>query len=284
MPFLEPRPSCTSRSEPCCGLRPTVPSVEGAERQTSAVLRLVQHALQENVVGAYLHGSAVLGGLRPDSDLDVLVVSRRSLVQPERTDLLNGLLDLSGCRARVVPGRPVELTVVVYDDVNPWRYPPRADFQYGEWLRSDYEEGLIPAPRWEPDLAVLITMTTNGGLALLGPPPASVLPAVPSEDVTEAIAAGVPDLLEELRSDTRNVLLTLARVWTTMATGTLVPKDAAADWVLARLPTEHRRAVVLARDAYLGNALDNWDDHAAQALSLSHYMVERIERLRTQAD
>lgn len=265
--------------QPWCARRPTVPSVERAERQTSAVLGLVQQALQDNVVGAYLHGSAVLGGLRPDSDLDVLVVVRRSLGHQERLALRNGLLDISGRRARRAPGRPVELTVVVCADVNPWRYPPTVDFQYGEWLRPDYEKGSIPAPHPEPDLAVLIIMTTTGDAALQGPPPSSVLPTVPSEDVRAAIAGGVPDLLEEVDSDTRNALLTLARVWTTMATGAVMPKDAAAEWVLARLPAEHHQVMELARDGYLGIAADNWDEHAGQILRLSLYMAKQIELL-----
>ena len=257
-----------------------MPPVERAERQTSAVLGRVRQALQDNVIGAYLHGSAVLGGLRPDSDLDVLVVVHRSLVHQERLTLLNGLLDISGGRARREPGRPLELTVVVHADVNPWRYPPRVDFQYGEWLRTDYEDGLIPAPHPEPDLAVLITMTTEGDAALQGPPPSSVLPAVPSKDVRAASAEGVADLLNELNSDTRNVLLTLARVWTTMATGALMPKDAAADWVLARLPAEHYQLMQLARDGYLGIATDSWDEHAGQVPYLGRYMARQLELLQ----
>jgi len=257
-----------------------MPLVERAERQTPAVLGLVQQALQDNVVGVYLHGSGVLGGLRPDSDLDVLVVVRRSLRHQERLALLNGLLDISGRRARREPGRPVELTVVVHADVNPWRYPPRVDFVYGEWLRTDYEDGLVPAAHPEPDLAVLITMTTDGDAALQGPPPSSVLPAVPSKDVTGASAGGVLDLLEELDSDTRNVLLTLARVWTTMAIGALMPKDAAADWVLARLPTEHHQLMQLARDGYLGIATDSWDEHAGQVVKLGRYMARQLELLQ----
>ena len=49
--------------------------------------------------------------------------------------------------------QPVEqnpqVTVVVRSEVRPWRYPPRMDFQYGEWLRSDLEIGnLDPQRDW----------------------------------------------------------------------------------------------------------------------------------------
>lgn len=86
----------------------------------------------------YLHGSAVLGGLQPASDVDVLVVSRRRLDDRQRQALLEGLHKISG------PGdgaRPVELTVVVQPEVRPWRFPPTGDFLYGEWLRDELQAG-----------------------------------------------------------------------------------------------------------------------------------------------
>jgi streptomycin 3"-adenylyltransferase len=39
------------------------------------------------LLGMYLHGSAVLGGLAPASDLDVLAVTRRSLDEQQRRAL-----------------------------------------------------------------------------------------------------------------------------------------------------------------------------------------------------
>jgi streptomycin 3"-adenylyltransferase len=108
-----------------------------AVAETWAVVRTVLRTLGDNVLGIYSHGSAVLAGLRPHSDIDVLVVVRRSLTRGERRALVRELMQVSG-----VPGaRPVELVVVVQDAVRPWRYPPVCDFLYGEWLREEYERG-----------------------------------------------------------------------------------------------------------------------------------------------
>jgi predicted nucleotidyltransferase len=41
--------------------------------QVQSVLQLIDEVFGGDVLGAYLHGSAVLGGLRPTSDLDILV-------------------------------------------------------------------------------------------------------------------------------------------------------------------------------------------------------------------
>lgn len=244
--------------------------------QLDDVLHLVRRVLGDDLTGAYLHGSAVLDGLRPSSDLDVLVVARRRTTEDERRALVDGLMRLSGPRAVSGPARPVELTVVARDDVRPWRYPPRCEFLYGEWLRDDYERGVVPEPAVTPDLAPLITMTLRGDTALLGPPPAEVLAPVPHEDLRRAIVAGVPDLLADLESDTRNVLLTLARVWTTLVTGTIKSKDAAAAWALDLLPSEHRPALALARAAYRGEQPDHWHALMPQARALAAHVADEI--------
>ncbi|WP_409235257.1 aminoglycoside adenylyltransferase family protein [Streptomyces sp. PA5.6] len=248
--------------------------------QTDNVVRLVRDVLGDaDLVGVYPHGSAVLGSLRPHSDIDLLVVARRPTTAGQRQALTDGLLALSGSGAPGEPLRPVELTVAVQDDIRPWTYPPRSEFQYGEWLREAYLRGLTPEPGSDPDLAVLLTMVLRGGTALRGPSPEQVLDPVPPADVTRAMVAGVPDLLAELDTDTRNVLLTLARIWTTLATGDIMSKDAAADWVLARLPAEHRPVLARARAVYLGLAEERWDDLLPQVKPHAQYVVRKIDRL-----
>ncbi len=223
--------------------------------QAHEIARLARAVLGDEVIGAYLHGSCVLGGVKPASDVDVLVVTRRSMDDRERRALLDGLLSARGAR-------PVELIVVVQAGVRPWRYPPTCDFLYGEWLRAEFEAGAMPRAAPMPDLAVLLTVALNGDHALFGPPAAEVLDPVPRADVVRASLAGVPDLLNDLEGDTRNVVLTLARVWTTLATGEIRSKDAAADWALTQLPAEHRPVLRHAKELYLHRhySEEHWDD------------------------
>jgi streptomycin 3"-adenylyltransferase len=101
-----------------------------------------------------------------------------------------------------------------------------------------------------------------GDRTLAGAPPAQVLDPVPTELLVRAGMDGIPGLLTDLAGDTRNVLLTLARIWTTQATGTIVAKDTAADWALARLAPEHRPVLAFARDLYLTTSYadESWSD------------------------
>ncbi|GAA4043709.1 aminoglycoside adenylyltransferase family protein [Streptomyces shaanxiensis] len=219
------------------------------------IVPLLHHTLGTTILGIYLHGSATLGGLRPHSDIDVLVVVSEPTTQAQRRALVRELMKVSGGASR-----PVELIVVVQDDVRPWRYPPTCDFLYGEWLRADYERGVTSVPEPSPDLAPLLTMVLLANAPLYGPPPAELLDPVPPADLRRAIVTAVPELLTELDSDTRNVLLTLARIWTTLDTGAIRSKDAAADWALARLPAEHRPVLAHARAVYLGDEEEHWGD------------------------
>ncbi|MEU2056608.1 aminoglycoside adenylyltransferase family protein [Streptomyces bungoensis] len=249
--------------------------------QLQKIVELTDGVLGGEVIGTYLHGSAVLGGLRPASDVDVLVVSRRRMDEEERRALVGGLLGISGSRNNA---RPVELTVVVQSEVRPWRYPPVGDFLYGEWLRAEYEAGKVPQPEQAPDLALLLSMALTGDHPLAGPRPARVLDPVPHTDLVRASAAGIPGLLDGLDGDTRNAVLTFARIWATLATGRILPKDTAADWAVGRLPPEHRPVLEHARHLYLNCRYEeeSWSDalRAGVRPCVDHVLAE-IERLRT---
>jgi len=251
--------------------------------QTEDLVHLVRGVLGPDVVGAYLHGSAVLGGLRPHSDLDVLMVSGRRTTASERRALVEGLLAISGVYPRRGTALPVELTVVVQSDVRPWRYPPRCEFLYGEWLRDTFERGGAPAPGPNPDLAPLLTMVLLGNTPLVGPPPGEVLDSVPPADLRRALVAGVSDLLADLEEDPRNVVLTLARIWTTLATGAIRSKDAAAAWALPRLPAQHRPVLARARAIYLGDEEELWEDLRPHVRPHAAHVVGVVEQLAKRA-
>src|SRR5215212_5707622 len=94
----------------------------GYQTAVENLRRLVLDDDLGGVVGLYLYGSAVDGGLRPQSDLDLLLLTQRSLRQEEREALLDFFVTWSGSRAISGPGRPIELTSLVHGDVVPWVY------------------------------------------------------------------------------------------------------------------------------------------------------------------
>lgn len=218
-------------------------------RQLDEVLRLVEQVMRPTRLGVYLHGSATDSGLKPASDVDLLVVSDRSLHDAERRALVDGLLQISGRDGR--GRRSIELTVAVQSQVRPWRYPPRADFLYGDWLRAEIETKGPPQPASMPNLAIEIPHVLACGRRLMGPDPRELLDIVPVGDIKRGSVDAIPSLLSDLRDDIRNVVLSLARVWATVASAQILSKEAAATWALARLPPAHRPVLEHARNLYL---------------------------------
>jgi predicted nucleotidyltransferase len=225
-------------------------------------------------------GSAVLGGLRHESDLDILAVSKRPTTPQEKRRLIQSLLSISGQMTPQGRLRRVELTIVVESDVKPWRYPPRMDFQYGDWWRIEFESGEIEP--WKSavnaDLSVLITMTMLSGKTVFGPAPAEVFDPIPQDDLIRAMIDEISGLRDDVDSDIRNVLLTLARIWSTVATGIIRSKDAAADWASARLPEAHRPALARARAIYLGDDSERWDDLKDRLHSFADFIIGEIHK------
>jgi predicted nucleotidyltransferase len=229
------------------------------------------------VLGLYLFGSSVTGGLRPSSDIDLLLVTERSLSLEERQGLVRFLLQFSGRRATVEPGRPLELTSVVLADVAPWVYPPTCDFLYGEWLRTEFVEGAVPEPHVNPDLAVLVTTLQQHAKVLRGAHPADLLPRVPAADLRRSVHDSLMPLLEDLVGDERNVLLTLARMLVTLESGEIVSKDEAVRRILPVMPEPHRTLMSLAVSGYLGRVRDNWSALQVEAQETAAYLASRIQ-------
>lgn len=116
--------------------------------QTDQVAAVVRELLRDAVIGIYLHGSATMGGLKPTSDIDILVLTNRRTTLDERRRLIEQLMPISGPGDPTGRSRSVGLEIVVQSDVRPWRYPGRLDVPYGDWWRSEFARGEYEP--WDP--------------------------------------------------------------------------------------------------------------------------------------
>jgi len=252
-------------------------SSQNLPREVNEALPIIRRVLGRSVVAVYLFGSAVEGGLRPHSDVDILVLLDRGLSEETRRKLIGALMPVSGPVGNDEGRRALELTVVCVADVVPWRYPPQSLLVYGEWLRGEFESGWIPAPRADPDLAIVLTQVRATGIPLAGPHARLVLEPVPMADIRRAMRDALPGLIRGLQGDERNVLLTLARMWLTAAEGEILPKDVAAEWAIARFPGGKASLLDLARRGYLGLCEDSWTGKEAALEALVATMRQAIE-------
>lgn len=249
------------------------------EEQISQCLELLKSTLGQDLLGVYLYGSAVTDGLKAYSDLDLFVISKREILGEERKKLVYELLKISGIYKKSEK-RPIELFIVVKSEVNPWVYPPSFDFQYGDWLREDFEGGnLEPCQSKEmPDLAILVTQLLLANKILFGAPVDELLVKVPYGDVLKATEEALDELMANIEDDTRNVLLTYARMWAMLMTEAIHSKAEAALWVLRKLPENCKPVMKKARAAYLGEEKDSWEGEEETVRACADYMKKEIEK------
>lgn len=226
--------------------------------QVQRALAVVERRLAPTLIAVHLYGSALDGGLKPFSDIDLLVTVAARLDDALRQALMTELLDVSAPPGQSGALRALEITIVVRDDVVPWHYPARRELQFGEWLREDIAAGRFEPALVDPDLAILLTKARQSSIALFGPPAQRVFDAVPEYDFYRVLSdtLNLWNSPADWEGEERNIALTLARIWYSAATGAIAPKAIAADWAMARLPPAHSAVLLEAQHAYLGHGQD----------------------------
>lgn len=250
------------------------------EEQISQCLVLLKEVFKQDLLGVYLFGSLIVRGLQQSSDIDIFVVSNRPTTNEERARLVTSLLKISGIYQHSTKP-PIEMTIVVKSQINPWHYPPKFDFQYGEWLRTTFESGNVEP--WQekemPDLALLITQILLANKILYGPSPDKLLCKIPYSDFLAATKNALNSLSLDLHSDTRNVLLTYARIWRTVETDALCSKPEAANWALDQLPEMYKPVMRRAYAICIGEENEYWDDMTALIQPAADYMIMQIKNI-----
>ena len=233
---------------------------ESARGQLEDIVSGLAQILEDALLAVYLHGSAVLDCFGPRSDIDLLAVVQAPVPLEAKRSLVTLVLAESGPYEGTGGRWPVELDVVPVAALRRWRHPAPFEFHYGEYLRPRFEAGELEP--WESpenrDLAAHVRVARHSGVALVGPPPEDLLPEVPEADFRDALLYDLEWGREHLRElggipgGIRNLVLGLARVWSTLATGEPQSKVSGAAWALPRLRAELRPVLEHARDLYVG--------------------------------
>lgn len=254
-------------------------NLKSVPNQALQVAEAIEDLFENQIIGIYLYGSAILGGLHINSDVDILVIVNQDLTEETRNELTKRLMLLSGKIGCKNLNRPLEVTIINQNDIVPWQFPPKCEFMYGEWLREQMEAGDIPQACYDPDVAILLWQARSHSLSLKRPEAIEVIEPISMNDIQKAIRCSLPNLIAGVKGDERNVLLTLARMWFTIVTGEICSKDMAAEWVIPRLPQNLAVLLEMARNAYMGECEDCWGDLEAEITSLVSFMNNSIETL-----
>jgi len=157
--------------------------LKSAPNQALQIAEVIEELFGNHLIGIYIYGSAILGGLHINCDVDILVI----INQVTRNKLTKHLMLISGRIGCKNLNRPLEVTIINQDDIIPWQFPPKCEFMYGEWLKEQMEPGDIPQTCYDPDVAILLWQARSHSLSLKGPEAINVIEPIPMKDIQKAI-------------------------------------------------------------------------------------------------
>ena len=93
-----------------------------------------------------------------------------------------------------------------------------------------------------------------------------------------ALTSEIDSVLCDINWDTRNILLTLARIWSTVETDTIRSKATAVDWTINKLPERYRSILDRAKSILQDQQTEEWEDLKAEIKPCADFIVEQIKK------
>lgn len=200
--------------------------------------------LQENLVGIYLHGSAVMGCFNPKkSDIDLIIVVNQPLFDSVKREYMDMVVKYNV----LMPAKGIEMSIVLGDVCKPFVYPTPFELHFSsmylKWYKDNPQEYIHKMKGDDTDLAAHFTVLNHRGICLYGAPINSVFAKVPNDDYMDSIWNDVAAAINNIDEDTMYLTLNLARVLAYKEEGLVLSKKEGGEWAIKHLPTEYHKLV-----------------------------------------
>ncbi len=233
--------------------------------------------LGDNLRGIYVYGSLAAGSFRrSSSDIDTLIVARKSLNARDREALVGVLAALSG-------GRPTRGDLDVYAiterAARNFQDPVPFEVRYASGVRRDIEQGGYDCTQlqYDPNLALAIFETRERGVRLVGPQPESLFAPVPWHARINAVERSFRYAGEGVARDPVYAALNAAQTLhaVTDRDTHVFSKEEAVRWALGVLPPDECATLQSALDVRLERRKALGAHETADVRALREYVLER---------
>lgn len=231
--------------------------------------------LKDNLVGIYLHGSAVMGCYNPaKSDLDLIVVVKETMTDAEKRSYMDMVVELNGRG----PAKGIEMSVVKQNVCMPFVYPTPFELHFSiahlDWYRNDPEDYISKMKGEDKDLAAHFTIINHRGKCLCGAPVREVFADVPVPDYIDSIWNDIVDAEAEISDNPMYLILNLARVFAYLKDGLVLSKKEGGEWALNVLCEKYHDLIQAALHEYAEGSDISYDMDLAK--DYAKYMVGKI--------
>ena len=236
-----------------------------------------KNILQENLVGIYLHGSAVMGCFNPEkSDLDFIIVIKNQMT----IDVKRAYMEMVVKYNALSPSKGIEMSIVLKSVCKPFVYPTPFELHFSighlDWYESDPIGYIKKMNGIDKDLAAHFTIITKRGKCLYGEPIKEVFAEVPVKDYMDSIWFDVKCAKKEITMYPMYLILNLPRVLAYKEEGLVLSKKEGGEWALRKLPKEYHCLIEDALCEYSDSGHPVYDKKLAK--NYAKYMIKRIKQ------
>lgn len=231
--------------------------------------------LKDKVVGIYIHGSFVQSKLRPNSDLDYLIIINDDLSDFEEGEIVKFLMENSKRIGSQENKRYLEVTIIKEDTIRNINFPLAYELQYGEWNRAEYEKGNTIGRVIDNDIYIMLAQAKEHNINKYGKDFSIIFDRYSNDIVIKIMNEFVREIIDNINEDPTNGLLALCRMVYTKQCERFTSKDKAADYVIGIIDKKYRNIILNAKCNYVeGLEINILEDYV-----LLKELLEELERL-----
>ena len=231
--------------------------------------------LQDNLVGVYLHGSAVMGCYNPaKSDIDLIVVVKESIEDSVKSTFMDMVVELN----EKGPAKGIEMSVVKQSACKPFVYPTPFELHFSvahlDWYGKNPDDYVSKMKGEDKDLAAHFTIINHRGKCLYGASIKDMFFFFSVQDYIDSIWNDIAEAEEEISDNPLYIILNLARVLAYIRDGLVLSKKEGGEWALKNVHVKYHSLI---QDALIEYAEDRnifYDTNLAK--DYAKYMVGEI--------
>lgn len=237
-----------------------------------------KHILDSNLVGIYLHGSAVMGCFHAKkSDIDLLVVIKHGISDEIKRQYMDMVVALN----KRAPRKGIEFSIVKAEVCNPFVYPTPFELHFSithlEWYQKSSPDYIEKMKGTDKDLAAHITMIYHRGKTLYGREIKTVFSEVDRADYLDSILSDVENADEEIVEQPMYFVLNLCRVLAYKKENVILSKQEGGAWGLVNVPLKYTSLIEGAMTEYEMGVSMHFDKELAKEYAA--YMAAQISKV-----
>ena len=210
--------------------------------------------LKDNLIGIYLHGSAVMGCYNPaKSDIDLIAVVKDPIADSVKRTFMDMVIELN----EKGPAKGIEMSIVKQSVCRPFVYPTPFELHFSaahtDWYKNDPDDYISKMTGEDKDLAAHFTIIKHRGKCLYGAPIEDTFADVPAQDYIDSIRNDIADAEDEIADNPMYLILNLSRVLAYLKDGLVLSKKEGGEWAQENVPERYHSLI---RDALTEYAED----------------------------